>query len=300
MTTKKRVIFLKSIFPNTASQFYANALAELDIDYVEIPFNPHEDQKIRKFGDADLLLLVDCGLPVKFPGLEEFSGPKAYVSIDSCHKLAIHQKYITENNFDFVWVAQKHIVSELGENAQWLPLAADPRTHVFRPSLIGANKPLSSFFRKGYFDVGMCGAPYKHRREMKRACKQTGFSTNFHFRKKFGAEVTAEMAKCTVALNVSAGYTGQKGKDLNMRVFETMANGLCMLLTDKYNGLGYEDLFEEGKHYVSYASAEEMLDKLRFYIDRPEAAIKIAQEAQRLILCSHTYESRCKKILEVI
>ncbi len=300
MTTKKRVIFLKSIFPNTASQFYANALAELDIDYIEIPFNPHEDQRIRKFEDADLLLLVDCGLPVKFPGIEDFSGPTAYVSVDSCHKLAIHQKYITENNFDFVWVAQRHVVSELGENAQWLPLAADPRTHVFRPSLIGANKPLSSFFRKGYFDVGMCGAPYKHRREMKRACKQAGFSTNFHFRKKFGTEVTTEMAKCTVALNVSAGYAGQKGKDLNMRVFETMANGLCMLLTDKYDGLGYEDLFEEGKHYVSYASAEEMLEKLRFYIDHPEAAIKMAHEAQKFVFGQHTYAHRCRNILGVL
>jgi hypothetical protein len=53
---------------------------------------------------------------------------------------------------------------------------------------------------------------------MKRACKQTEFSTNFHFRRKFGAEVITEMAKCAVALNVRAGYGGQKGKDLNMRI----------------------------------------------------------------------------------
>jgi hypothetical protein len=34
------------------------------------------------------------------------------------------------------------------------------------------------------------------------------------------------MAKCAVVLNVRAGYGGQKGKDLNMRIFEVMANSL--------------------------------------------------------------------------
>jgi spore maturation protein CgeB len=79
-----------------------------------------------------------------------------------------------------------------------------------------------------------------------------------------------------------------------------MANGLCMLLTDKYDGLGYEDLFEEGKHYVSYASAEEMLEKLRFYIDHPAAAIKMAHEAQKLVFGQHTYAHRCRNILGVL
>ncbi len=87
---------------------------------------------------------------------------------------------------------------------------------------------------------------------MKRACKQAGFSSNFHFRKKFDAGVITEMTKCTVVLNVSAGCKGQKGKYLNMRVFEVMENSLYDI------------------------------------------------QAQGLALCSHTYESRYKKILEVI
>lgn len=298
--SKKRVIYLKSNIPHTTSEYYSNALNQMDIDLVEILFDPHEQQPHRDFGDGDLLLFVDCGLPVEFPGMEEFNGCKAYISIDSTHKLKTHQDYVSKYNFDRVWVAQKNVVSELGENAQWLPLAADETVHAFRPEMVKLLGFKSRFLSSDYYEVGMCGAPYKHRRNFEKIIRQEGISTNFHFRKRFGMQVTAELAKCTVGLNVAAGYTGLKGKDVNMRVFETIANGLCLCLTNFYGDMGFGELFEEGVHYEGFRTDEEALEKIKYYLSHQKDAINMAREGQRHILANHTYRHRCEVILGVL
>ncbi|MBE7413986.1 MAG: glycosyltransferase family 1 protein [Deltaproteobacteria bacterium] len=72
--------------------------------------------------------------------------------------------------------------------------------------------------------------------------------------------------------------------DMNMRVFETLANGQCMLLTNTYDGLGYEELFEEGRHYIGFRTEEEAVQKALYYSKNPEEAIEIAREGQRRVL----------------
>jgi len=295
--SKKKVVYLKSTIPHTTSEYYSNALNGLDVDLVEILFNPHEEQPHRIFEEADLLLFVDCGLPVEFPGLEAFQGCKAYVSIDSTHKLKIHQDYVKKYDFDQVWVAQKHVVEDMGENANWLPLGADEGVHAFRPEMVKTLGFRSRFLSSDFYEVGMCGAPYKHRRNFEKLIRKEEISTNFHFRKRFGMQVTAELAKCTVGLNVAAGYMGLKGKDVNMRVFETMANGLCLCLTNYYEDMGFEELFEEGVHYEGFRSDEEALDKIKYYLNHPVKAIQIARTGQQHILNNHTYRHRCEVIL---
>lgn len=299
MTIKPKIVFLKSVLPNTASQYYFNAIKKLGIDLSVISFHPHEQQPAIDFPEADLLLLVDCGLPVKFPGIKKYPSPKGYVSIDSCHKLDIHKSYCKWAGFDYIWVAQKHIVSEFGANAQWLPLAADEDIHAYRPEMVTNNLSERLRFRYHY-DIGMCGAPYKHRRYFKESFRKAGLSTNFFFRKKFGLQATRETARCTVGFNASAGFTGKKGKDINMRVFETMANGQAMLLTNTYDNLGYEDLFEEGRHYITYRTESEAVEKAIYYSTHPAEAIKVAREGQQHVLNNHTYTHRCKKILSDI
>ncbi|MDP7350751.1 MAG: hypothetical protein QF907_07235, partial [Nitrospinota bacterium] len=87
MARKHKVVFLRSIIPHTASGYYFKGMQKQDVDLIEIPFDPHQPQPDMKFPDADLLLMVDCGLPVEFPSLKNYGSPKGYVSIDSCHKL---------------------------------------------------------------------------------------------------------------------------------------------------------------------------------------------------------------------
>ncbi|MBE9527613.1 MAG: glycosyltransferase family 1 protein [Proteobacteria bacterium] len=305
----KRIINLRSTIAHSASEYYASGLKSLEaegaVEVVEVLFDPHakEQPTETELPEADLILLVDCGLPVEFPFFKGRKIPMAYVSIDSCHKLDIHKAYCEKFGFDYIWVAQKHVVGKLGPKARWLPLAADPATHVWTPEMEAAKKPtglLGRFSKRRHYDIGMCGAPYKHRKEFEKLFKRAGLSTDFYYRKRFGADVTREVARCTIGFNLGAGFTGVKGQDLNMRVFETMANGRCMLLTNVYDSLGYEELFTDNLHYVTYRTADEALKKARYYKENPEAARKIAEEGQRHILAHHTYAHRAKEIVDAI
>jgi hypothetical protein len=65
--------------------------------------------------------------------------------------------------------------------------------------------------------------------------------------------------------------------DVNMRVFEAMAVGAC-LVTDKLsNATGLNAIFRDGEHYITYGSAAELLEKMNYYIDRPEDCLAIAR-----------------------
>jgi len=79
-----------------------------------------------------------------------------------------------------------------------------------------------------------------------------------------------------------------------------MANGKAMLLTNIYDNLGYEDLFEDGKHYITFRSEKEAVEKAVYYAKNPQEASEIALEGQRHILENHTYKHRCMKILSII
>ncbi len=305
---RKRVVNLRSTIAHSASEYYANGLKTLEesglVEVVEILFDPHAISQPQdvKLPEADLILLVDCGLPVEFPFLKGRKIPMAYVSIDSCHKLDIHKAYCESLGFDYIWVAQKHVVSKLGPNARWLPLAADPATHVWTEQMGAAKKRgfFSGLLGKSHYDIGMCGAPYKHRKEFERLFRRAGLSTDFYYRKRFGTDVTRETARCTIGFNLGAGFTGVKGRDLNMRVFETMANGRCMLLTNVYDSLGYEELFTDDVHYVTFRTEAEAVKKALYYAAHPDLALKIAVQGQRHILAHHTYAHRVQQILAAI
>ncbi|GEM_PF-1929299 len=293
---RPRIALIRAEVPHTTAWYYLRAFRRLGVDLVDLPFRPGKKPEWKSMPGADLALLIDCGLPVDFPALERFGGAKGFVSIDSCHKLPMHHTLCDRYSFDFIWVAQKHVAKDLGSNARWLPLAAEPETHACRPGMAGGPF-LDRLLRRSHYDIAMCGAPYGHRRRFEKLFRRAGLSARFLFRKRFGLDATRELARATIGFNAGAGFDGKRGMDMNMRVFETMANGQCMLLTNTYEGLGYEDLFTEGRHYIGFRTEAEAVQKALYYASRPEEAIAIAREGQRRVLQNHTYVHRCGEIL---
>jgi len=85
-------------------------------------------------------------------------------------------------------------------------------------------------------------------------------------------EVSAEVYAESIA-SFNASLNG----DLNMRVFEVLAAGGC-LLTDRLaleSGLGL--LFDEGTHYFGYDSPEELIEKAGYLLQNPEQALTAAR-----------------------
>ena len=60
-----------------------------------------------------------------------------------------------------------------------------------------------------------------------------------------------------------------------MRVFEALCSG-SVLLTDRAEGSGLEELFEDGKHLVIYEDYR-LTESIRFYLDRPDLMAAIAK-----------------------
>ena len=83
--------------------------------------------------------------------------------------------------------------------------------------------------------------------------------------------------------------------DVNMRDFEVLA---CKRLLLREDIPGVRDHFEDGKHLVLFNSAQDALDKAKYYLEHDEERNKIAEEGYNEFISKHTYMHRTKEILK--
>ena len=84
--------------------------------------------------------------------------------------------------------------------------------------------------------------------------------------------------------------------DVNMRVFEALASG-SLLVTNDLSENGQAELFRDGVHLATYREAEDLLDKLAFYLSREPLREKIAAAGRAEVLAKHTYRHRMERVL---
>jgi len=83
----------------------------------------------------------------------------------------------------------------------------------------------------------------------------------------------------------------------NMRLFEATGCG-ALLITDYKDNLA--ELFEISKELVAYRSADEAAALIKYYLDHPEQARRIAQAGQQRTLRDHTYTQRMAQTAEIL
>lgn len=83
----------------------------------------------------------------------------------------------------------------------------------------------------------------------------------------------------------------------NMRLFEATGVGAC-LVTDRKDNLA--DMFEPDVEVVSYGSAEECAEKVRYLLEHDSEREAIAAAGQNRVLRDHTFERRAKCLDELI
>jgi spore maturation protein CgeB len=83
----------------------------------------------------------------------------------------------------------------------------------------------------------------------------------------------------------------------NMRLFEATGVGTC-LLTDWKDNL--PDIFEPEKEVVTYKSAEECIEKVKWLLDNPHERRAIATAGQKRTLSEHTFTQRAEQLNEII
>lgn len=71
------------------------------------------------------------------------------------------------------------------------------------------------------------------------------------------------------------GFNCSLNGDLNLRVFEILSGGACLVTDRLAPQSGLPLILEENRHYVGYEDADELLDRVRFHLAHTDAALAI-------------------------
>jgi len=91
------------------------------------------------------------------------------------------------------------------------------------------------------------------------------------------------------------GFVKTSRQDIPIRVFETMAMGNLLLMDKVY---GMDQLAEEGKHYATYSTEEELFQKADYYLKHPDKLKAMAEAGKALVKEKHTMEDRARQMLK--
>jgi GT2 family glycosyltransferase/2-polyprenyl-3-methyl-5-hydroxy-6-metoxy-1,4-benzoquinol methylase len=265
------LIFDSKARPETTGVYCRRALGSL----VEVEhFLPTELGRVPRQG-FDLYLNIDDGLRYAWP---VDLHPCAWWAIDTHLDFAWCLE--KARSFDFVFAAQRDGAEQLRQqgiaSAVWLPLACDPELH-------GKHDVAKQF------DVCFVGNVFPGPRADLVDRIQRHFPNTFVGQRYF--EVMAQTYSASrIVFNRSIR------NDVNMRVFEALASG-SLLLTNDLTENGQAELFRDGLHLATYDDAEDLLDKVRFYLAREAVRERIATAGRQEVLARHTYRHRMETLL---
>lgn len=111
----------------------------------------------------------------------------------------------------------------------------------------------------------------------------------------FGLNMFKLLAESSICINMHIDAVSNSAS--NMRLFEATGMGVC-LVTDHKDNL--QELFEPGKEVITYRSAEECIDKIKWLQKHPDEMEKIAKAGQQRTLREHTIEKRAVRLHEII
>lgn len=218
----------------------------------------------------------DCPKVLIVGDTHHFSGPvrslMGYASVEAFDRIIAdhtrhHAHYFIEAGFD---------------NVHWIP-AVDYALRL-RDIPVEPTRPLTF--------VGQAGRFHPYRRHVLGAIKAAGLPLEASQAKP---EDTATIyAQSRITLNCSLNG------DLNLRVFEALGVG-AFLITDALtpeSGLGL--LFEDGRHLVTYASPDELVEKIRHYLDHPAEAMAIRTAGQKELLERHHPAVKIRQFYDLV
>ncbi len=230
----------------------------------------------------DLFLWVESVAGYFPQNMQALGCPTACYLIDSHIHLNKHLQWA--KNFDFVFIAQLEYLQEFREksnpNTFWLPLAADPTTHSKRSD-------------EKIYDVGFVGSMNSDV-HIRRINLLNAINKHFpvHYERCFDVEMAELFSKSKIVFNNAIK------NDLNMRVFETLSIG-SFLLTDRTLNSGQDEMFVDGEDLAVYED-EEVVEKVKFYLEREDLREKIAKRGNQLSRAAHTYFHRTEELLNVV
>lgn len=217
---------------------------------------------------------VDCSFGLKPRNVRAFRCPVVLFAADSHwgdRALSEMVRYAASEPFDRVIVLydRHHIPFYRAagiKNVHWLP--GFTFAHSDDRVTLAAGEPRKS-------QLGLVGKAGFHFRRQRLFAAMIDAKLPLAWKQVRQSEVIAHYAGSTIGLNVAMNG------DLNLRVFETIAGG-AMLLTDRLSpDAGLDELLREGVEKVSYENANDLIEKARHYLSRPDEALRIGAAGRR-------------------
>ncbi len=235
--------------------------------------------------EPDLIMFIEGGSMRIFPiGVEHIDAISAWYGIDTHMDYKKH--LMISRFFDVTFVAQKQYVKSLQEDGVkqvfWMPLA-------FPLELLPKKQPMR------FIDVAYIGSdnvkanPERH--ELIARLKLF-FKSNF-----IGMAKPNEMIEIYSSSFVV--FNKSVNNDINMRFFEAMGSG-AVLVTNKINENGLDELFVESDHYLTYTDSSDLVGVISKLLLDKERCLVMGQKAHDCIIASHTYSHRVDQIFDAI
>jgi spore maturation protein CgeB len=108
----------------------------------------------------------------------------------------------------------------------------------------------------------------------------------------WGKELYALLGSYLIVLHYNVDVAGNEASA--KRLFEATGMGACVVTQQAEN---LKDFFEPGQEIVTYSTAEECIDKVKFLLSNPEIAVRIGKKAQARTLAQHLYPGRVRQLL---
>jgi hypothetical protein len=150
------------------------------------------------------------------------------------------------------------------ERLAWLPGLPAPR---LRSTRAATPRPEIAF-------VGQVGRFHPRRSRIIEGLKEAGLPVRAH--RAPIATATSHYSEAAVSLNCSLNG------DLNLRIFEILACGGCLLTDRLSDAAGLDLLLQDGTHCVSYDSIDEAVEHARSLLANPAVADRLALTGQQL------------------
>jgi hypothetical protein len=246
-------------------------------------FNPSHKIKfpLLKPEDVDLVLVVDpviCNID-----LHPFKKAiKVYWAQDTHieeHKY-LHFFSMNLQDYDVIYVAHlKDLVAYKqvsGKKVAYLPLGYE--SDIYRP--------LNQLEKK--YDISFVGSITQQRLQYLDHIKRRFNHLKIYFGSAYPNDANKIYNSSKIVLNIS------RRNELNLRVFEVLGSGQ-FLLTNAVEEV--QTLFNPAYHLDVYSNADELLDKIEFYLKEESSRNEIANNGYREVLNKHTLENRASQIL---
>lgn len=228
-------------------------------------------------------------------------GPNACYLVDT--HLGYDIRLHWARQFDHVFCAQKSGAERMqgdGVKAQWLPLACHPTAHpnlgelqqhpeIGQIAPRGLDKQFDVAF-VGYINQGDGTAESNNRMDylekLFASVPNFWITTNCFFE-----DMAARFARARLGFNISIR------DDLNMRFFEILSTGTCLLTNTDV--VGWRDLgFVDGEHFIGYHGMDDMVEKAQWALDNPLEREQIAEAGHKFVRERHTYKHRMQQLFD--